>query len=561
MPSKLCPHSLNAHGDAVAMADAGSPAVKLVGFLGVSTELRARHPNLLIIGRIFEDYDAHGAAESGRTAESEAQAWMDRQRETYRLNPAVNAWEGPNEPVFGGADDPANVRALAWYARFETERLRLLADLGLRGVIGNFATGNPDLGLWPAFLPAVAAAKQFNGLLGLHEYSSPWMWWLTGHYQTANCDFRPDFAGEGDTGWLTLRYRKVYRTFFAPEGLADVPLVMTECGLDSIGAICPGMTSGAWKQHNDYWNRQSGATDPIDYWRGPERDPEHYYAEQLMWYDRQLQQDPFVVGATIFTVGNLGTWDRFDIAETRVLRRLLDYIRSQRDVPPVVTPRRDPDPDTETGPVVTPPAGTVFVPPGPEPADPPTPSLLFNSRFAKGTVYFVGATREIAVPSGWALDFHGPGEPLLPGQDQPFGRPVTALLNSAAVAAEARPRLFAHGPYCWKVAGPSAPIWVRLSQEVAGMELGRGYRLEALLLRDPGTPGDRGAARLVVESGAPAADGGWQANANLPANTYTRLALEFTAAAPTALLGLEVRLVGAPADAACYVVEVRLAAL
>ena len=83
----------------------------------------------------------------------------------------------------------------------------------------------------------------------------------------------------------------------------------------------------------------------------------------------------------------------------------------------------------------------------------------------------------------------------------------------------------------------------------------------ALLLRDPGTPGDRGAARLVVESGAPAADGGWQANANLPANTYTRLALEFTAAAPTALLGLEVRLVGAPADAACYVVEVRLAAL
>ena len=92
MPSKLCPHSLNAHGDAVAMADAGSPAVKLVGFLGVSTELRARHPNLLIIGRIFEDYDAHGAAESGRTAESEAQAWMDRQRETYRLNPAVNAW-------------------------------------------------------------------------------------------------------------------------------------------------------------------------------------------------------------------------------------------------------------------------------------------------------------------------------------------------------------------------------------------------------------------------------------------------------------------------------------
>ncbi len=536
MPSKLCPHSLNAHGDVRTMVEAGSPAVKLVGFLGLSTELRATHPNLLLIGRVFEPYDANAAARSGAAATAEALAWVTRQAETYRLNPAIDAWEGPNEPVFGMADDPANGQALAWYAAFEIERLRLLADLGLRGVIGNFATGNPDLPLWPAFLPAVAAAKEFRGYLGLHEYSSPWMWWLTGNYQTGNCDHRPDFAGEGDTGFVTLRYRKVYRTFFEPQGLGDVPLLITECGLDSIGAVCPGQTSGPWKNHFDFWNRHDGAADPIDYWRGPERDPERYYAEQLAWYDQQLQQDPYVVGATIFTVGNLGSWDRFDIAETRVLRHMVDYMRRVRDVPAVTPTRR-----------------------GPEPATPAAPSLLFNSRFVKGTVTFADETRELAVPTGWALDYRDAAAPLLPGQTMPFGHPVTALLNRAEVATADQARLFAHGPFCWKVAGPSAPLWVRLLQQVAGLQTGQRYRLEALLLRDPGTPGDKGAARLVAESAGQTFDGGWQANANLPANRFTRLTLDFAAPGPDVLLALEMRLVAAPAEAAFYVVEVRLA--
>lgn len=563
MPSKLCPHTLNAHGDTRALVEAGAPAAKLVGFFGLAAELRAAHPNLLLIGRVFEGYDAHAAAESGATAQAEALAWVTRQAETYRLNPALNAWEGPNEPVFGQAGDPANERALAWYAAFEAERLRLLADRGLRGVIGNFATGNPDLPLWPAFLPAVAAARQYQGYLGLHEYSSPWMWWLTGSYQTANCDNRPDFVGEGDTGYLTLRYRKVYRTYLEPQGLGDVPLVITECGLDSIGAVCPGQTSGPWKRHMDFWRQHNGVTDPIDYWRGPERDPERYYAEQLAWYDQQLQQDPYVVGATIFTVGNMGGWDQFDIAETRVLRQVVDYVRSQRDVPAPVTPRRpepEPEPEPEpAAPVLD--ADSAFVPPGPEPAPPDAPSLLFNSRFAKGTVYFAGETRELAVPTGWALEFHDETAPTLPGQTTPFGRPVTALLNSAAVPAADQARLFAHGPYAWKVASVTTPGWVRLQQQVVGLTTGGRYRLEARLLYDPdpaATDPAPAEARLVAEAPGWAADSGWQAGAAQFPGRYTQLALELAAPGPDVLLALELRQRAALARAAWYVVEVRL---
>ena len=52
------------------------------------------------------------------------------------------------------------------------------------------------------------------------------MWWMTGKYQV-----NPD-EDQGDEGWTTLRYRKVYRQFLIPSGLGSVPLVITECGID-----------------------------------------------------------------------------------------------------------------------------------------------------------------------------------------------------------------------------------------------------------------------------------------------------------------------------------------
>jgi hypothetical protein len=605
MPSKLCPHTLNAHGDVLAFARAGCPAVKLVDFFGVAEELLALRPDLLLVGRVFEEYDANGAARSGASPQAEALAWVTRQAEKYRLNPLIKVWEGPNEPVFGNADDPANVQAMAWYAAFEAERLRLLADQGWRGVVGNFATGNPDLPMWPAFLPAVAAALQQGGYLGLHEYSSPWMWWLTGNYQTGNCDHRPDFAGEGDTGWVTLRYRKVYREFLAPQGLGNVPLLITECGLDSIGAVCPSHTSGPWQEHFGFWGQYDGAHDPIDYWRGAERDPERYYAEQLAWYDRELQKDPFVVGATIFTVGaTSGQWARFDIGGARVVEFVVEHIRTQRSVPaptpppgpepptPPDTPERTPPgpapdlPGSGSGlePVVEPLSSpgasleenSLFVPPGPVPPgtqpspSPGGPSLGVNSRFEQGLAYFASVTREQAVPAGWSLSFHTETTPSLPGQATPFGRPVTALINSLAVAPADRARLFAHGPYLWKVTGVTAPVWVRLHQLQVGLQSGRRYRLEAHLLPDLLVPGPTqpayaadplsGEARLQIESAGQALDGGWQTGTTLPYGRFARLSLTFTASTAQAAIALEVRSRQALPLAAWYVAEVRLVA-
>ncbi len=96
-----------------------------------------------------------------------------------RRQAAIDAWESFNEPI------PQTVDQMARLAVFEAERTRLLAAAGIRSCVGNFATGQPPLELWPAFYPALQAVKENNGFLGLHEYSAPYMWFGSGPYQTA----------------------------------------------------------------------------------------------------------------------------------------------------------------------------------------------------------------------------------------------------------------------------------------------------------------------------------------------------------------------------------------
>ncbi len=340
MGTKLCPHSITPVAELRQMIEAGCPLIKLVDDFGPAAEFQPQYPNLIIIGRVTEgaEYDPVTLYRQGWSYQAAAQAQVDRQTQKYQLNPAVRIWEGPNEPAFGDGNDPANQAAIAWYGNYEAYRLGLLAAMGLRGVVGNFSTGSPDLPaadpmvMWRNFLPALRAAQQYNGFLGLHEYSSPWMWYWYGKYQLANC---PDFQGpisEGDTGWLTFRYRKVYRDLLQGQGLGNLPLAITEFGLDRVGQGCPGtdMPAGAWKDLTDWWrNRWDGAPDPIDYWRGPERDPERYYAEQLIWADGELRRDSFVAGACIFTFGHAGNpiWERFEISGSRITGILTDYIR------------------------------------------------------------------------------------------------------------------------------------------------------------------------------------------------------------------------------------------
>jgi hypothetical protein len=211
-----------------------------------------------------------------------------------RRAPHFDGWQAYNEPVASNADEMKRL------ADFEAERTRLLADHSIRSVIGNFGTGHPaDLDLWQHFLPAIQAAQEHDGWLGLHEYSAPTIYFMS---TRENQGRYPGVSGE-DNGWLTLRYRKVYNQVLKPAGLA-IPLIFTELGIDGyVQNSRPGPADGrGWQDFQQYW-----AENGFGLW-GPGA-----YIEQLVWFDGAMRQDDYVIGGCIFALAASAGWQSYDI--------------------------------------------------------------------------------------------------------------------------------------------------------------------------------------------------------------------------------------------------------
>ena len=339
--SKLGAHVLSMNDDTAKFIAAGPGVVKFAGDWGYAP---AVPQGTFVIGRkvLSTDDDAQQIRARGLSPQQGVHNFIfgkENQIQTYQSNPAIKYWEGHNEPVWGDED------GMKWYADFEIERMQQMEKLGLKCVIGNFATGTPLENLWPAFLPAVQAAAQYGAILGLHEYGCPWMWWMTGRYQVEdeNCvDPRDPNRIEG---WTILRYRRVYRQFLEPAGLGNVPLVITEFGLDpGVGPTPKGCPGGAWRNLGGYWrqHRDDAAFDykaakyppPADV--QPYANGAQFYAEQLKWIDREMRKDPYVIGATIFTFGSFGgVWAAFDVTGDNGCAPLLtEYILQLKAAPP-----------------------------------------------------------------------------------------------------------------------------------------------------------------------------------------------------------------------------------
>lgn len=298
-PSKLGIHVVRNNDPAIMeFVRRAQPAVmKSVDDLGFLAEVKEASPRTLTIGRIngeIHDY-------SGNPEEA-ARRYVDEQLETYRLNPAVDYWEGWNEP------DP-NMDHMIWYSRFEQERVRLMAQHGFRVAIGGFATGVPELHEFELFLPAVQVAMEHGGILSLHEYGAPDMLYLYG-------DPLPGYPAYPDRGSLTFRYRWFYKEFLEPAGMV-IPLVISEAGIDGIIGSRPGPDGLGWQDFQSYWVERGFGED------GPQA-----FINQLAWYDSGVRQDGYVIGFTVFTAGGFGYWEKYDI--NPILPNLANYVISQR---------------------------------------------------------------------------------------------------------------------------------------------------------------------------------------------------------------------------------------
>lgn len=297
-PSKLGLHVIrNNDPNIMEFVRHAQPAViKAVDDLGFLAEVKEASPRTITIGRINTDgphYD--------QNPEQAARDFVNTQLEQYRLNPAVDYWEGYNEP------DPNHDR-MVWFSRFEQERVKALAEHGYRAAIGGFAAGVPEFEEFELFLAAIWEAKEHRGILSLHEYSAPVMNYGFG----ANL---PGMEPHPERGALTFRYRWLYEEMLIPFGL-DIPLVISEAGIDGIIGNRPGPAGLGWREFGQYWVEQG---------IGPS--PEQAYLNQLAWYDAGVRRDGYVIGFTVFTAGGFGQWETYNI--NSLLPQLTAYASSQ----------------------------------------------------------------------------------------------------------------------------------------------------------------------------------------------------------------------------------------
>jgi hypothetical protein len=179
-----------------------------------------------------------------------------------RYYPMIDAWEGPNEVT------PANAEEMSWYASFLAQLGYEISALGKTPVMGSFAVGNPDLALWRYYRPVLQMLKNTGGLHSRHSY------------------------GRLDE-WFAFRHRKDQEAFRAMG--FNPRVVITECGLDVTKDQAGNILTEPWRKtystEQEYWQK----------WLKP--------------FTIGVNQDDYVLGATVFTVGTgfSPVWNNFAV--------------------------------------------------------------------------------------------------------------------------------------------------------------------------------------------------------------------------------------------------------
>ena len=87
-------------------------------------------PDTIIIGRIYISNQPMDG-----NATERAQQWWEQVNETILTNPSVDYWEGYNE-VVGGGDTEDIYQQMIWYSNMEIARMQIMAQHGVKAVIG-----------------------------------------------------------------------------------------------------------------------------------------------------------------------------------------------------------------------------------------------------------------------------------------------------------------------------------------------------------------------------------------------------------------------------------------
>ena len=249
-------------------------------------EIRSfRAPDAFVIGRIFRDLQTQRTILESATPEDEGHKLADeiiaydfglaaKRGANGRL--LIDAWMSLNECIPGPAsstfqEEPARVRRfMENYDRLQEAFRRRLQEAGLEAVAFNFAAGNfTEPAHYLDFFPRTLASYHY---LGFHEYGWPALKPGPGVITSAGL-YRRCMEG------IRARFGDRHR------------VIITEAGLT--------------RAYGHPQNPDRGWFDPADAL------DEHAYWQTLAWYNDQLAQDDYVLGACLYEVGHHGDWITF----------------------------------------------------------------------------------------------------------------------------------------------------------------------------------------------------------------------------------------------------------
>lgn len=292
MKSKLGIYVINVGAfDAVNYFSIAKPriAVSMDHNLDQWRAIKQASPNTFVIGRLgIDEGEQHFDH-----PESDAQNFFNRMKpESDKMRGVYDAWMAYNETAIDSEDDAKRI------SRFYVKWGDLMRAANLVSAAYSFSTGSPKKGdpdnnhpgqNEPKYWPLLVDGARHCDLLSLHEYSAPTM--------------------DNISPFLCLRYRAVRNLLPAD---ARRPIVITETGVDG-GPI--GRPQEGWKKF---------FTSEAD------------YLATLQWYDKEIQKDDYIIGATIFAAANWPDFGpHFGSFSIVGLNQIRDYIAQGGDPGPI----------------------------------------------------------------------------------------------------------------------------------------------------------------------------------------------------------------------------------
>lgn len=282
---------------------AAPTVIKLVNAFGDADKMVNLPHKPLVIGRISRK-DAEPETEILRSTPQACADWYFGsflQREIDN-NPAIKWWETINEPVLYAEDNnhALAIERMKWIDEYQEICAKKLIAQGKGLVAFNFSVGVPfGRDIWIHAKRTLDLTRTGGVIIGLHRYLE------LIRLPDRGIDYQTTINGF----WGT--YHEADINHFSKMGYMP-KIVITECGLENIGAGKPWKTEGITA--------------------------EQYAALMYLWGKRfELYQQ--VIGATVFTVGG-GGWESYDVANTPFQNELIKYAQSNTAPTPPPVKRR-----------------------------------------------------------------------------------------------------------------------------------------------------------------------------------------------------------------------------